>query len=204
MHIGYDREPATMMRRRRSRRGAQDGQGLVEFALVLPIFFLAVFGLLDVGRLVYFNAALSQAAREGARLAATEAASIGSTAPGCVASESDIGPGNPGAHVCPATVADLRAHVTAAVNRMTVALGPVSQVHISCNDGTVGDPAPSDAWTAPGGGGNGCQDAGGVPLGATGELVSVRVEYPYAAITPVINSLIGSVALSGSATMVVH
>src|SRR4051794_20502352 len=43
------------------------GQALVEFALVIPIFILLLFGLLDVGRLVYINNALSEGAREAAR-----------------------------------------------------------------------------------------------------------------------------------------
>ena len=59
------------------RRTNQEGQGLVELAMVLPVFMLAVFGLFDVGRLVYVNSTLSQAAREGARVAATEAGWIG-------------------------------------------------------------------------------------------------------------------------------
>jgi hypothetical protein len=169
------------------------GQAVVEFALVVPIFFLAVFGLFDVGRLVYTNSALSQAAREGARAAATEVAWVGSTAQACVA-----------AAVCPADVAALRADVTSAVNRMTVGLGPVTAVHLSCNAGTPGDPAPSGSWTSPGGGGNGCRDDAGQPLGASGQLVSVRVEYTYQPMTPVISSIVRSVPLSGSATMVVH
>jgi Flp pilus assembly protein TadG len=181
-----------------SRRSDPKGQGLAEFALVLPVFALAVFGLLDVGKLVYTNAALSQAAREGARLAATEAAWVGSTSPGC-------GSGNPYAPVCPANVSELMTHVTTAVNRMTVGLGPVTAVHLSCNAGTGSDAAPSGAWTDdPGGGGNGCQNGSGDPLGAAGELVSVRVEYTYQPITPIISSIVGALPLSGSATMVVH
>lgn len=43
------------------------GQSLVEFALVIPIFLLLLFGLIDIGRLVYINNALAEAAREGAR-----------------------------------------------------------------------------------------------------------------------------------------
>ena len=50
------------------------GQTLVEFALVVPIFMLVIFGRFDVGRAVYANSVLSQGAREGARLAATELA----------------------------------------------------------------------------------------------------------------------------------
>ena len=62
----------------RRRTGDQDGQGLVEIALVLPVFLLILFGILDVGRAVYTNSTLSQAAREGARLAAAEASCAGS------------------------------------------------------------------------------------------------------------------------------
>jgi Flp pilus assembly protein TadG len=44
-----------------------DGQGLVEFALAIPLFLLLLFGLIDIGRLVYVNNALAEGAREGAR-----------------------------------------------------------------------------------------------------------------------------------------
>jgi Flp pilus assembly protein TadG len=40
---------------------------MAEFAVVLPIFLLLLFGIIDGGRAVYANNALSQAAREGAR-----------------------------------------------------------------------------------------------------------------------------------------
>ena len=45
------------------------GQGLVEFALAFPIFILLIFGLLDLGRVVYDSVTLSNAARSGLRLA---------------------------------------------------------------------------------------------------------------------------------------
>ena len=191
--------------RLQSRRHREGGQTLVEFAVVLPIFLLVVIGLFDAGRLVYTNSALSQAAREGARLAATEAGWIGVPGSGCVSDASAIGAGNPGAHVCPSSVSSFKAHVVGAVNRMAVSLGPIAAVHVSCNDGSGVDPAPAGPWTdASGGGGNGCQDTSGNPVSSSGELVSVRVELTYQPLTPIINSLIGSVPLSGSATMVIH
>ena len=42
---------------------------MVEFALVVPIFLLLVLGMLDLGRVVWANASLSNAAREGTRYA---------------------------------------------------------------------------------------------------------------------------------------
>jgi hypothetical protein len=45
------------------------GQALVEFALVAPIFILALLALLEFGRAVYYVQMLHNAAREGARYA---------------------------------------------------------------------------------------------------------------------------------------
>ena len=50
-------------------RGRDAGQSLVEFSLLLPVLVLIIFGLFDVGRAVYAWTAVSNAAREGARLA---------------------------------------------------------------------------------------------------------------------------------------
>lgn len=52
----------TLMRR-------EDGQALVEFALIIPIFLLVVLGLFDLGRAVFYSSTLSNAAREAVRLA---------------------------------------------------------------------------------------------------------------------------------------
>ena len=47
--------------------GRARGQALVEFALVLPVFLLLIFGIIDVGRYVYVANAFNEGAREGAR-----------------------------------------------------------------------------------------------------------------------------------------
>ena len=184
-------------------RHTERGQSLVELALVLPIFALVMFGVLDAGRLIYANSVLSQAAREGARLASTEAGRVNSTNAACVGDAGSITSSRPGAQVCPADVPALKAHVVEAVNRMTAGVGAISAVHLSCNDGDVGDPAPVGAWTDSSGG-NGCADVSGNSLGATGRIVSVRVEHTFQPVTPLISSVIGSVPLSGSATMIIH
>ncbi len=54
--------------RRRTRR---EGQSLVEFTLVLPMFLLLVAGIADFGMLLYSNMTAINAAREGARLSVT-------------------------------------------------------------------------------------------------------------------------------------
>lgn len=60
--------PATHARGR-ARRWRFRGQGLVEFALVLPIFVFLLVALFDMGRAVFAFNTLTNAAREGARVA---------------------------------------------------------------------------------------------------------------------------------------
>jgi len=55
------------------------GQGLVEFAVIFPIFLIFVLGILDLGIAVQHRATLQHAAREGARYAATRDNSDGGT-----------------------------------------------------------------------------------------------------------------------------
>jgi len=189
------------------------GQALVEFALVFPVFVLMLMGLIDLGRFVYTDSALSQAAREGARVGAAEAGWVGlfgPQSPGCVLLPGDIGAGNPGAHVCPADAAHLKQDVVGAVNRMAVSLGQISlgNVYLSCNSGTSVDPVPVGAWTETAGAsspqGNGCQDSLGNSTATQGDLVSVRITYTYVPITPIISSIVPSQPRSASATMVIN
>ena len=49
--------------------GRSRGQALMEFALVIPIFLLVVVALFDMGRAVFAYNTLTNAAREGARMA---------------------------------------------------------------------------------------------------------------------------------------
>jgi Flp pilus assembly protein TadG len=59
------------MRGRSARGAAKDrGAAAVEFALLLPVLLLLVFGIIDFGRALNAQITLTQAAREGSRLAA--------------------------------------------------------------------------------------------------------------------------------------
>lgn len=51
------------------RRRRSAGQALVEFALVAPIFFLLLFGIIEAGRFILYYQTLNNATREGARYA---------------------------------------------------------------------------------------------------------------------------------------
>jgi Flp pilus assembly protein TadG len=56
-------------RRRTRLRGRGRGQAAAEFAIVAPIFFFMLFGIIDFGRYVYYVQIINNAAREGARYA---------------------------------------------------------------------------------------------------------------------------------------
>ena len=53
----------------RSCRKYRRGAAVVEFAIVAPVFFLLVFGIIEYGRLVMVQQVLTNASREGARQA---------------------------------------------------------------------------------------------------------------------------------------
>ena len=57
------------MRSLRPRFAGQASQALIEFALISPVLLLLLFGIIDIGRAVFYYDTLGHAAREGARAA---------------------------------------------------------------------------------------------------------------------------------------
>jgi Flp pilus assembly protein TadG len=66
-----------MMRRIKNLLRSQKGQSLVEFVLVLPIFIVLLFGIMEFGRIWETMNVLTSAAREGARVAAVTNPNVG-------------------------------------------------------------------------------------------------------------------------------
>lgn len=168
---------------------ASRGQSLVEFALVVPLFLLMLFGLVDMGRLVYANSTLSQAAREGARVASVQASWVGHTGSGCNLA---------GGPICPANEAALRANVLDAANRHMTGVGAISSsaLHLACTTATAA--TPQGAWTSPP---HSCTAAANRQAGAN---VSVRIAMDFEPITPLIGQILSALSLSGSATMTIN
>lgn len=167
---------------RRSKRQRTRGQSLVEFALVLPVFLLMLFGLIDGARYVFASNALSNAAREGARKASVEASWIAKANTSC---------GTIGGPVCPADAATLKTHVTTAANQEMAPFGSVTNLYISCDDSAP----PTGQWVS----GTACTSAT-----KSGQLVSVRVTYQWSAFTPIVSSIMGNITASGAATMSIN
>jgi hypothetical protein len=167
----------------RRHRSSSRGQGLVEFALLFPLFFLLVVGIFDASRVVYMNSVVSQAAREGARLGVVEARYIGSDDPSCNAV---------GGPQCPAGFGAFKADVVAAANRMARPFGVITdgQVFISCDPAGS---APTGDWIN-----NSCSSR------TSGSILSVRVELTFSPITPIVAQSIPTMKVSGAATMVIY
>gem|GEM_PF-611441 len=63
-HLGYNLERSC-----RWCRITRQGAAAVEFALVAPLFFLMVFGMIEFGRMIMVQQVITNASREGARVA---------------------------------------------------------------------------------------------------------------------------------------
>lgn len=127
------------------------GQGLVEFALILPILLLIFMGILDFGRLIYAYNSVSNAAREGARL-------------GIVDQRQTSGAYN--------------AASEAANQATALGLSPTNPTQVLV--------------TFP-------NTSGACPTVSVGCPISVRVQYQFTPITPIIGRIIGPITV-GSTT----
>jgi hypothetical protein len=85
----------------RERRGGP-GQALVEFALIAPLFFVLLFGIVEAGRFIFYYETLNNATREGARYAIVN----GANTLGC-----PTGPPAPGTSACDPTGEDVKDRV---------------------------------------------------------------------------------------------
>jgi hypothetical protein len=126
-----------------ARTPRQRGQALVEFALIIPLFLLMLFGMIDLGRVIWANDDLAHAAREGARFASvTGVWSAVNPGPGCnlslpkaTCSKSDIQA---------ATLATLAAGVQGATVTVCYAgQDPITHVQLTCS-GNTDNPAGAD------------------------------------------------------------
>jgi hypothetical protein len=143
----------------------QGGQALVEFALVAPIFFLLLFGVIEAGRFVSYSELLNGATRDGARYAIVNGANS-LTCP--------TGPPAPGSPACDTDGSDVRD----AVRRSAIALLPAALTVTAawCYDPTLAPYSCPDL------------DADGFPDGDNGRgaTVTVAATYTYTSLVPIV------------------
>jgi Flp pilus assembly protein TadG len=148
-------------------------QSLVEMAMVLPVLALLTFGLLDFGRAYYFQVSITNAAREGARVAILNIYT-GPQNPNCSSSN--------GYATCPVQT---DANIITAVNNelMYSAIAPTSIKICPPHDSTsstTGCPNTSnrvDNWLS---------------QNSTFYYVNVIVKYDFTLYTPMMQQLVGN------------
>jgi hypothetical protein len=121
--------------RARLRRRGQRGQGIVEFALVVPVFMLLLLGMLEFGFLLNHNMTLAYASREGARAGAA-------MADGSVKDSQCGGTTLTAANVDPLIIAAVERVVTSPGSM--VKLAQISEVRIFKPSATGTDPGTAD------------------------------------------------------------
>jgi Flp pilus assembly protein TadG len=166
--------PTNRISHRRDDRPA--GQALVEFALVLPVFLLIVFGIIDVGRYVYTNNAFNQAAREAARYGSVEQWSYACPASVPIASQNRL--------TCTQAVA---------LARMAAAPAYVTPTAICLSKGD--DPSSTVSAAS-------CR--AGYILQVTLRTPSSPASQKFQFFTPVIGQILGSPVITGQASVVVQ
>jgi Flp pilus assembly protein TadG len=154
---------------RTSRPRTRNGQGLVEFALVIPLILLMFMGILDFGRAIYAYNTIANAARQGARVAAVNQADP--SAPNnrlCAGDQPVENPASPHLSIKGCAV---QAAISLGLQPSAVAVNyaPPSGVNISCS-----------------------------PTLDVGCIAVVTVTYSWAAITPIIGNIIGPIVMHSS------
>jgi len=68
-----------MHERRRRKSDSRRGAALVEFAVVMPVFLVFIVGMIEIGRAIMVQQLITNASREGARVAGYDSTSLTST-----------------------------------------------------------------------------------------------------------------------------
>ena len=148
------------------------GQSLVETAMVLPVLAFLTFGLLDFGRAYYFQVSVTNAAREGARVAILNIYT-GPSTPTCV---------GPSYSTCP---------VQSDGNINTAVTNELTYSGITPKSITICPPHDSSMSTA------GCPNTSNrvdnwVNGTANNYYVTVNVKYDFQLYTPLMQNLLGN------------
>jgi hypothetical protein len=192
---------------RRSRRRREQGQGLVELALILPVFMVLLLGMLEFGFVFDHTMTLQYASREGARVGS--ALANGGGALGCGTGQS---PNR--ANVDPVVIAAVTRVLTSPGSRVDVAEVPTIRIYKASASGTpVGSAV--NVWTYTPGAGptvDGRQlDYSETSVGwaacsrsntSPADSIGVELVYTYGMQTP-LGSLLGMFGGSGMTTITV-
>jgi len=156
---------------RAARRGVSRGQALVEFALVAPIFFLLIFGVIEFSLINASVGAYNFAAKDAARLGATRGPTDANIDQEIIALVNSHVSGVPAATTLEIDIfqADSTgAPIAGALDAYTPAGVPIGSPTWPCNDRNDGQPLPSGVNSSP--------------------YLGVRVTYDYTYVTALLSS----------------
>lgn len=155
-----------------ARRKRSAGQALVEFAFIFPVITVLAFGFIDIGRAVFTQNTLGNAAREASRVAAVNQLDPVAGPWLCQANKPVEDPANPswtfrGCAVTAGGVAGVRS------SDVTVSYAAPPGTNLTCTGGTL----------------------------TVGCIVTVTVVANYVPITPVAGGLIGPISMTATSRM---
>ena len=129
-----------MRQPQRQKVSRSEGQALVEFALLLPLFLMLLFGMIDFGRAYSASVTQTNAAREGARLGVTGATQSAIVTRSQSTSANSCNNGNPSVAVQGAQGAsgtDVVVTVSCSLNLITPLAGIIKLVTGGAFQGTI-------------------------------------------------------------------
>lgn len=157
----------TLAIRRRSK-----GQALVEFAFIFPLIAVLAFGFIDIGRAVFTQNALANAAREGSRVASVNQLDPVNGPWQCQSNKPIEDPNTPG-WTSRGCVMSSGAALGIKHADVTISYAAPPNTTITCSGGTL----------------------------TVGCIVTVTVVTKYVPITPVAGNLIGPISMTSSSSM---
>ncbi len=165
-------------------RGAERGATLVEFAIVAPLLFMLLFGVIEFARLISAYTTVWSGAREGARYATTSG-------------ESDITPGIPRFRDCAGIIDAVQAKaITTSINTSDITiewLDSSGNVIADCDNSDSTYPDPSN------------QTAGAWDVDiSNGTIISVEADGTFNSVMPFIGDFLSNIQLDSTQTRSIY
>lgn len=163
---------------------ARDSRGstMVEFAIVAPVFFLLIFGILEFSVIAFARSVMEGATSITSRLGKTGYTEDGISRQNmliALLSEKSNGILDPD-----------EIEITTLVYDSFSDIGEAEPLSVDANGNGFYDPADGDAYQDINGNGQWDSDLGQAGLGGSGDIVVYKIHYPWSVKTPVINKLL--------------
>lgn len=171
------------MRMRASWRGDESGATALEFALVAPVFFLLLFGIIEYSVILFAKSVIEGATSVTSRLGKTGYEEEGLSRQDMLTAllkERSFGVLDPE-----------KIEITTLVYQNFADIGMAEPLSVDTNGNGVYDAAGGDQYQDINGNGQWDDNLGQAGLGGGGDIVVYKVHYPYQIHTPVMSEFLG-------------